>query len=88
MKEEQKNIFLDFAVNLNRIGEWVCDDYAKKKNRIDIVLDQQRSYITKFNSSLLSDHSQEVFAHFLKKYPFLEEEIRKNYKKNLNQCHL
>ncbi|MCL4392673.1 hypothetical protein M1145_00825 [Patescibacteria group bacterium] len=83
MNEKEKYLFLDIAMNLNRLGEWVTEDYKNKKGRIDIILSQNREYINKLNISLLSDQSQKTFRHFLKIYPSLEEQIRKEDKWDL-----
>ena len=80
MKEEEKYIFLDIAMNLNRLGEWVLEDYNNKKDRIEIILSHNRKYINKFDISVLSKQSQRTFRYFLKIYSSLETQIRENDK--------
>lgn len=42
---DTKQIVLDIAMNLNRIGNWVADGYEKNSKKINTFIDNTDSYI-------------------------------------------
>lgn len=48
-----KQLVLDIAMNLNRIGNWAADGFETKQKRIVFFLEQTNAYITLLQSQHL-----------------------------------
>lgn len=70
----QKDIILDMAMNLTRIGNWAADDYLAKKKRIDFFLKQTFSYLKSIDKSLLNPKFNKTFDQFKSHYQELLKE--------------
>lgn len=71
-----KQKVMDIAMNLNRIGNWVADDFDVNQNKIDIFIKNTDGYIStlgKFNDSFT-----DTWKNFMKVYP----DMRNNPKDN------
>lgn len=74
---------LDLAMNLNRIGNWITEDYTSKKSRIIIVLEQTDELISHIEINNLSKMSKLTFEKFLQEYPQLKNTIKNNTVKDV-----
>ncbi len=73
---ELRQLLLDIAVNCTRVGNWIADDYAGKKGRVLLFLDQTRVYIDRVSPDALPPGAQMVFRKFVSEYPALYDEAR------------
>lgn len=63
-----KQLVLDIAMNLNRIGNWAADDYEVKKKRISFFLEQTDAYITSLHALELPERFVPTFNTFLPRF--------------------
>ena len=71
---DTRSKILDIAMNLNRVGNWAADGYAKKQNRIIQFLNQTSNYVNSIDEAKFSGSFKKTFNLFLKDYHRLEEE--------------
>lgn len=76
----QKNLILDIAMNLNRVGNWAADGYQDRQKRIRLFLDQTNQYIESVEISSFPESLKETFERFKKNYKEMEEEEREGPK--------
>ena len=62
---------LDIAMNLSRIGGWAADDFAKKRKRILLFLDQTTDYVGSLEPTAFPKPFRKSFEKFLEVYPKL-----------------
>lgn len=77
---DQEAKILDIAMNLNRIGNWTADDFASKRKKIELFLDQTNRYVSSLDTSTFSKSFKKTFEKFLSDYQKLEKEVRKGPK--------
>lgn len=70
---EQRNKILDIAMNLSRIGGWAADDFAKKRKRILLFLDQTTDCVDSLETVAFPKPFQKSLEKFLEVYPKLEK---------------
>lgn len=70
---ETKQIILDIAMNLNRIGGWAIDGGEHKQKRVDFFLDQTKGYINQLNPSDMPSRFRKSYERFLEEFHNLEE---------------
>lgn len=66
-----KQIVMDIAMNLNRIGNWTADDFAKNKNKIKVFIDNTDGYISKVNN--LNSKFNATWLSFMNVYPTMKK---------------
>lgn len=71
---DNKQLILDIAMNLNRIGNWSADGFEEKKKRILTFLNQNADLIKSLNTKKFSDKFNKTLFIFLKEYTILEKE--------------
>lgn len=71
---DTKAKILDIAMNLNRIGNWAADDYAAKKKRIEMFLDETTRSLESLSSDSFPKQFQKTYLTFQKEYSKLEKE--------------
>lgn len=64
----QKDIILDIAMNLCRIGNWAADDYWVKKKRLDFFLKQTSSYLKSIDQNWINPKFGKTFNKFKSHY--------------------
>ena len=69
-----KQLILDIAMNLNRIGNWAADDYDKKQRRILLFLDQTKEYIETLDQTTYPEKFIPTMNVFLPKFQSLLKE--------------
>lgn len=77
---DKKAIILDIAMNLNRIGNWIADDFKNKEKRINFFLEETRRMIDSLNPLEFSEKFQKTYRQFLKDYSNLENGLKTNPK--------
>ncbi len=80
---DTKSTILDIAMNLNRIGNWVADDYTGKKKRILLFLNQTTDNINSLQNKSFSNRFKRTWVNFLKSYSQLIKEAQKEKSENL-----
>ena len=65
---------LDIAMNLNRIGNWAADGYAKKEKRIAVFLNETSQLIKSIKKTTLPNNFSKTFKLFLTEYEKLKKQ--------------
>ncbi len=71
---DEKQIILDVAMNLNRIGNWAADDYTAKRKRIKTFISNTTSYVETLDRKAYQKPFLTTLDNFLKIYPSLRNE--------------
>jgi len=71
---DNKQIILDIAVNLNRIGNWAADDYFGKQKRIQTFLYNTDQYIKSLDKNSYKSPFNKTLSEFLIEYDLLKRE--------------
>ena|SRR3989344_3642773 len=71
---DEKQIILDIAMNLNRIGNWAADDYSGKKKRIQTFISNTTTYIESLETKSFKPPFKKTLEDFLKQYKSLKSE--------------
>ena len=69
---DTRNVILDIAMNLTRVGNWAADDYDAKKERIKMFLGNTTRYIQSLNRASFPPSFSSTFNTFLREYSKLE----------------
>jgi len=64
---DTKQLVMDIAMNLNRIGNWVADDFEGNRKKINIFVQNTNSYIAEIKN--LNDKFNNTWLNFIKVYP-------------------
>lgn len=80
---DKKAVVLDIAMNLNRIGNWVADDYPGKKKRILLFLNQTTEYINSLQNKSFSPRFNPTWISFTQKYSQIEKDVEAGKKDKL-----
>ena len=72
----QKQLVMDVAMNLNRIGNWIDDDFEKNKRKIDIFIQNTDSYLDKIGE--VTPKFQGTWNFFLKFYLPAKKDLKNN----------
>ena len=67
MTYSTKQTVLDIAMNLNRIGNWVADDFEKNQKKIQVFIINTDGYISGIKN--LNDRFKPTWLNFIKIYP-------------------
>lgn len=73
---KQKQIILDIAMNLNRIGNWVADDFEKNKKKISIFIGNTDTYISQLGN--LNPKFNKTWLFFMENYPAMKKNPENN----------
>lgn len=73
---DTKQTVMDIAMNLNRIGNWVADDFEMNQKKIKLFIINTDSYIT--NIQNLNDKFIPTWVNFMKVYPNLKRNLENN----------
>lgn len=71
-----KQTIMDIAMNLNRIGNWVADDYTSNKKKIDVFLLNTDSYME--NLIISDDKFKPTWLNFMSAYPIIRKTPQDN----------
>lgn len=72
---DQKQLLLDIAMNLARMGNWTADDFVGKRKRIDIFLKQTNEYLHQLNRKSFSPRLQQTITRFSSEFSEYEKEL-------------
>lgn len=64
---DKKQTVMDIAMNLNRIGNWIADDFEKNLNKINTFITNTDGYISKVGD--FNDRFANTWNDFMKIYP-------------------
>lgn len=67
---------MDIAMNLNRIGNWVADDFEKNEKKINIFIENTDGYIGSIQN--LSDKFKPTWLNFMEVYPSMKNNPQSN----------
>lgn len=73
---DTKQIVMDIAMNLNRIGNWVADDYKKNEKKINTFIANTDGYIQSVQD--LNDRFKPTWSNFMNIYPNLKNNPKEN----------
>lgn len=73
---DTKQIVMDIAMNLTRIGNWVADDFEKNEKKINIFINNTDGYIS--NVKGLNDKFKITWTNFMNAYSSMKENPRAN----------
>lgn len=73
---DTKQTVMDIAMNLNRIGNWVADDFEKNKKKIKIFIDNTDEYIASIQN--LDDKFKPTWLAFMNTYPSIKNNLNNN----------
>ena len=76
MNDTTKQKVLDIAMNLNRIGNWVADDFEANKSKINVFIDNTNRYILTLGDFNLE--FEDTWNNFKKKYPQMITNVSNN----------
>ncbi len=71
-----KQTVMDIAMNLNRIGNWVADDFEKNEKKIQIFIANTDGYISSIDN--LNDRFKSSWSSFMKVYPTMKDNLQNN----------
>lgn len=69
-----KQLILDIATNLNRIGNWVADDFKTNEKKIDLFIRNNDGYIKKVKN--LDQNFKPTYEQFLRVYPRIKSDLK------------
>jgi len=75
-----KQTVMDIAMNLNRIGNWVADDFEANKKKISIFINNTDGYIADIQN--LNDKFKPTWSNFMEVYPEMKS-VPQNNAENL-----
>lgn len=67
---------MDIAMNLNRIGSWIADDFEKNNKKVQIFITNTDGYIA--NVDKISDKFKPTWQNFMEVYPVMKNNPRNN----------
>ena len=73
---EIKQTVLDIAMNLNRIGNWVADDFDANQKKIKIFIENTDGYISSIEK--LNEKFKPTWQNFMKAYTDMKSDPRDN----------
>ena len=73
MNDTTKQLVMDIAMNLNRIGNWIADGYQKNFKKINIFLKNNDEYISRVN--VTNKAFQPTWDFFLEKYVGMKSDL-------------
>ena len=73
---EQKQLVMDIAMNLNRIGNWIADDFEKNNKKINIFIQNTDGYLDKIGK--VTPKFQDTWNFFLKSYILAKKDLKNN----------
>ncbi|MDO8341434.1 MAG: hypothetical protein Q7T59_05685 [Candidatus Woesebacteria bacterium] len=73
---EQKQLVMDIAMNLNRIGNWIADDFDRNNRKINIFIQNTDSYIGKVEG--VNSRFQKTWDFFLRSYLVAKKDLKNN----------
>lgn len=71
-----KQTVMDIAMNLNRIGNWIDDDFDSNLEKINTFLANTDSYIKEITS--VPEKFDTTWSFFLQKYPEFKNDLKNN----------
>jgi len=74
--KNQKQLVMDIAMNLNRIGNWIADDFGKNYKKIKVFVENNDEYIEQFKCT--NDHFGKTWSNFLLVYPSFKSDLKNN----------
>lgn len=76
MNETTKQTVMDIAMNLNRIGNWIADDFDSNLKKINIFIANTDGYIA--NVTSVPVEFDKTWSFFLQKYPEFKNNLKNN----------
>ena|SRR3989344_5460783 len=73
MNDTTKQLVMDIAMNLNRIGNWIADGYPKNIQKINIFLKNNDEYIARIDIS--NKAFQPTWNFFINKYSSMKSDL-------------
>ena len=73
---DQKQLLLDIAMNLSRIGNWTADDFVGKRKRIDLFLTQTKEYMGQLHRDTFSPKLLQTITRFSTEFSDYEKELQ------------
>lgn len=73
---DTKQTVMDIAMNLNRIGNWVADDFEKNQRKIQVFITNTDGYISSIEK--LNDKFSATWDSFMNVYPSMIERPQDN----------
>jgi hypothetical protein len=73
---DTKQTVMDIAMNLNRLGNWVADDFKGNQNKIDIFIKNTDGYISSLDK--FNDRFVTTWQDFIKVYPIMKKAPKDN----------
>lgn len=70
----QRELVLDIAMNLTRIGNWAADGYQPRHKRIMLFLKETQRMVRKLENLTLSDTFEPTWTRFLKAFSKLSRQ--------------
>lgn len=73
---DTKQKVMDIAMNLNRIGNWVADDFKANRKKINMFIEDTDGHIStldKFNNDFI-----DTWQNFMKAYPDMKNNPQDN----------
>lgn len=71
-----KQTILDIAMNLNRIGNWVADDFDGNQKKINVFINNTDGYISDVKN--LSDKFKSTWSNFMGAYLLMKNNPKDN----------
>ncbi len=72
---DQKQLLLDIAMNLTRMGNWTADDFVGKRKRIGLFLTQTKEYMKLLNRGSFSPRLQQTITRLSTEFLDWEKEL-------------
>ena len=72
---DQKQLLLDIAMNLGRIGNWTADDFVGKRVRISLFLTQTKKYFGQLNRETYSPRLLQTVERLSVEFSHYEKEL-------------
>lgn len=73
---DTKQLILDIAMNLNRIGNWIADDFENNEQKINVFLKNNDEYILKVKST--NSVFQPTWDFFMERYQDIKLDPKSN----------
>ncbi len=71
-----KQTVLDIAMNMNRIGNWIADDYNTNKNKINVFIKNNDGYIDLVSS--FNDKFVNTWDGYIEAYRQMKDNLPEN----------
>ncbi|MDP3918178.1 MAG: hypothetical protein Q8Q30_03330 [Candidatus Woesebacteria bacterium] len=73
---DNKQTIMDIAMNLNRIGNWVADDFEKNQKKIQVFIINTDGYISTIQN--LNSKFKPTWLSFMDVYPMMKSKLQSN----------